>query len=84
MGITPGRVHDEHAGVLANGLGERLGALLDDDVAPAELAWHGGVEWGAVGVFAVGELGDVDFGSETRLALLALDGRAVDGEVAEV
>lgn len=69
VGITPGGVHDERSGILANGLGERLGALLDDDVAPSELARRGGVERSTLGVGPVGELGDLNFGLETGLSL---------------
>ena len=69
MSITPGRVHDERARVLAHGFGEGFGSLLDDDIAPADLAWLRGIEGRTFGVVSVGELGNVDFGLETRLAL---------------
>ena len=67
--VAPGGVHDEHAGVLADGLGEGLGAVLDDDVAPTDLAWHAGVERSAVGVLRVAQRWDDNLRLETRLAL---------------
>lgn len=69
VGITPGGVHDERSGILADGLGERLGSLLDDDVAPSELAGHRGVERRAFGISPVRELGDLDVGLEAGLSL---------------
>ena len=84
MRITPCSVHDENTRVLAHGLGECLGTLLDDDVAPADLAREGRVERRALGVFAVDKFGDVDLVPEAGFAGLALDRGAVDGEVSEV
>ena len=84
MRVTPGRVHDEHTRVLANGLRECLGALLDDDVTPSKLAREGRVEWGSIGVLAVRKLGNDDLVFQARLALLTLDRRAIDGQVSEV
>ena len=84
MRVAPGGVHDEHAGVLADGLGEGLGAVLDDDVAPADFAREGGVGGGSVGVRAVDELGNDDLFPEARFSLLTFDRGTVDGEVSEV
>lgn len=44
VGVTPGRVHDQAAGVSPDGLGEGLGALVDDNVAPAGEAGLAGVD----------------------------------------
>jgi hypothetical protein len=44
VGIAPGRVHDEAARVRPDGLGEGLGALINDDVAPASQAGLIGVD----------------------------------------
>jgi hypothetical protein len=82
--ITPSGVHDQRAGVLTHGLGERLGTLLDDDVTPADGAWLRCVERRACRVVAVLERWDDDVGFEARLAGLTLDGAAVDGQIAEV
>lgn len=69
MRIAPGGVHDEASRVLTHGLGEGLGAMLNDDVAPADLAGEGGVDRGSLGVVTVRQLGDDNFGLEAGLAL---------------
>lgn len=69
MGVTPGGVHDERAGVSADGLGEGFGALLNDDVPPPDLIGHGGVEYGIGGVFARVEGRNDDFVFEAGFAL---------------
>jgi len=84
VGITPCGVHDEGTRVLPDSLGERLGTMFDNDVAPANSAGHGGVERGSGRVFPVGELRDDDVGLETGFANLTLDGTSVDGEVSKV
>lgn len=81
VGVTPGGVHEQTSLVCANGLGEGLGALLDEDLAPALGAGLGDVDLGSVGVE---ELGHDDLALELGLADLALDAGAVDGDVAEV
>ena len=69
MSITPGGIHDQAARVRADGLGEGFGALLDDDVAPTDLAWHRGVDGRAVRIVAVLQLGDDNLILETGLSL---------------
>ena len=70
MGITPGGVHDESAGVRAHSLSKRLWPVFHDDVAPAKLAGNGSIkrrsiEW----IVAVLEFGNDDFVFEARFAL---------------
>ena len=72
MSISPCCIHDECVGIGADGFGEGFGSLLDDDIAPADLAWLRGIEGRTFGVVSVGELGNVDFGLETRLALVRI------------
>ncbi len=84
VGIAPHRVHDEHTGVLADGLRECLGALLDDDVTPAHFAGQGSVGRRPVRVFTVDKLGDDDLVLEAGLADLSLDGGAVDCKISKV
>ena len=81
MGVTPGGVHEETSLVRANGLGEGLGTLLDEDLAPTL-----GGRLGDVDLLAgtVQEVGHDDLTLELGLADLALDAGAVDGDVAEV
>ena len=43
MSVSPGRVHDQDTRISADGFGERLGALLENDLAPALFAREGGV-----------------------------------------
>lgn len=70
MRVTPGRVHDERARVLADGLGKGLGAVLDNDVAPTNFAGERGVEGRPVeGVLTVLEGRDNDFVFEARFTL---------------
>ena len=69
MSITPGGIHDQATRVRANGLGEGFGALLDDDVAPTDLAWQRGVDGRAVRIVAVLQLGDDNLILETGLSL---------------
>jgi len=69
MGITPGGVHDENAGVIADGFGEGFGAVFDDDVATADGAWEGSVEGSSVGILGILEFGNFDFCPETWFTL---------------
>jgi hypothetical protein len=69
VSITPGSVHDERSGILADSLGEGFGTVLDDNVAPSDLARESGVERRAVGVIPVLELGNDDFGLEAWFSL---------------
>ena len=84
MSIAPCRVHNEYTGVLANGLGECLWALLDNDVTPADFAGERSVGRRPAGVFAVDKLGNDNLVLEAGLADLSLDGGAIDCEVAKV
>lgn len=81
MGVTPGGVHEETSLVRANGLGEGLGALLDEDLAPALGGGLGDID---LLTSFVEEVGHDDLALELGLADLALDAGAVDGDVAEV
>jgi hypothetical protein len=81
VGISPGGVHEKAALVLANSLGEGLGALLKDDLPPTLLAGLADVNLLAGGVE---EFRRNDLALELGLANLALDGAAVDGNVCEV
>jgi hypothetical protein len=83
VGITPGRVHDQASGILANSLGERLWSLLDDDVPPALSARLSRVERRTVRVLAL-ERWDDDLIGQAGLAGLTLDRAAVDGDITEV
>lgn len=69
VSVTPCGVHDKTARVSTDSLGEGLGSLFDDDVSPSDFAGHGGVEWWAVGIVAVVELWNDDFGLETGFTL---------------
>jgi hypothetical protein len=71
MSITPGRVHNQAARVLADGFSEGGGTLLGDDVAPALLAWHAGVDH-LVGDRRINQLRNDDLSVESRLALEVL------------
>jgi hypothetical protein len=71
MGITPSGVHDESARILANGLSERFGSLLDNDVAPSNFAWLTAVErWTGLWVLTILQGGNDYIGLETGLSLL--------------
>jgi hypothetical protein len=67
--ITPRRIHDERARVLADGLCKCLWPFFRDDVPPADFAREGCVERGATGIIAVLKRGNDDFILETRFAL---------------
>ena len=70
MSISPGRVHDKDTWVLADGLGKRLGSLLDNDVSPASLAGKGSIEGRSVfWVFTVLEHRDDNIFPEPRFTL---------------
>lgn len=84
MRIAPCRVHDQHTGVLADSLRERLWPVLNDDVTPALLAWQRGVERRPVRFLSVLEWRHDHVVLETGLALLARDGGTVHSEVAEI
>ena len=84
MSVAPRRVHDEHTRVLADGLRKCLGALLDDNVTPADFAGEGSVCRRAVRVFTVDKLGNDNLVLEAGLADLSLDGGAIDCEVSKV
>lgn len=81
MGITPGGVHEKAALVVTDSLGEGLGALLQDDLAPALGAGLGDVDLVAG---LVEQLGNDDVALELGLANLALDAASVDSEVTQV
>jgi len=83
VGVAPSRVHDEDAGVLADGLGEAFGTLLLDDVPPSGLARLGGVERLGL-VLRVDEGRNGDLLVNADVAGLTLDRRTVNGEVSEV
>lgn len=71
MGITPSGVHDESARILANGLSERFRSLLDNDIAPTNLAWVAAVErWTCIWVLTILQSGNDYFRLETGLSLL--------------
>ena len=71
MGITPSGIHDESAGILANGLGERFGSLLDNDVAPSNFAWLATIErWTSLWVLTILQVGNDYLRLETGLSLL--------------
>ena len=72
MGVTPRRVHDQAAWVRADGLGKCLGTVVDNNVAPADLAWEScvGEDLGVVRVVAALELRDLDLRLETRFSLM--------------
>jgi hypothetical protein len=71
MGITPSGVHDESTRILANGLSERFRSLLDDDVAPSNLAWLAAVErWTGLWVLTILQTGNDYVRLETGLSLL--------------
>ena len=84
MSVAPRRVHDEHTRVLADGLRKCLGALLDDNVTPADFAGEGSVCRRAVRVFTVDKLGNDNLVLEAGLADLSLDRRAIDCKVSQV
>lgn len=84
MRIAPGRVHDQHAGVLAHRLRERLRPVLDDDVPPSLLARQRRVQRRPVRALPVLERRYDHLVLEPGLALLPCDRGAVHGEVAEV
>ena len=73
VSISPGGIGEEEALVVADGLGEGLGALLLEDLAEAA----GGLGGGALGDDGVDVAGDGAVDAELR-------GVAVDDEVAEV
>lgn len=81
VGVTPGGVHEKTSLVGADSLGKGLGALLDKNVSPAGLARLADIDDGTV---LARNVGNDDLALELRLAHLALDGRAVDGDVTEV
>jgi hypothetical protein len=81
VSVSPRCVHQKTALVLANSLGKGLGALLNDDVAPALLARLADIELGTLrGV----ESGGKDLLLQLGLANLALDAATVDGNVTKV
>jgi hypothetical protein len=83
VGVAPSGVHDQAAGVVANGLGKGSGTLLDNDGSPARQARLRGVQR----LFDVGRVGDRrngDLLAQLRLALLAHDRATVDRKVTEV
>ncbi|KMU86024.1 hypothetical protein CIHG_03555 [Coccidioides immitis H538.4] len=81
VGVAPCGVHDQAALVGTDGLGERGGTLLVEDLLPPLLAGDGDVD-GCSGL--VDDGGHADGALELGLADLALDPAAVDGNVAEV
>ena len=81
MGITPGGVHEKGTLVPANGTGERLGSVADEDVPPTSGAGDGDVDALSEGVEKVGE---DDLALELGVADLSLDAAAIDGNVSEV
>jgi hypothetical protein len=73
MRVSPRRVHDQAARILADCFRECLRPVFDDDIAPADGAWEVRVERRAIlWVLATLQLGDDDLGFETRLALPAM------------
>lgn len=81
VGITPGGVHEKAALVVADSLGEGLGTLLKDDLAPAFGAGLADIDLLAGSIV---KLGDNDITLELGLTDLALDAAAVDGDVTEI
>lgn len=69
MSVSPGRVHDQDTRISADGFGESLGTLLENDLAPALFAREGGIKGRSLGIFAVDEFGDDNFFLESRFAL---------------
>ena len=69
MCITPRRIHNERARVLADGLCKSLRSFLNDDVPPADFARECCVERGAIGIIATLKRGDDDFILETGFSL---------------
>jgi len=82
--VAPSRVHDQNTRIFAHGFRERLRALLNNDVAPALLAWKRCVKGRTVGVLASLEGWDNNIVLQSGLALLALDRTTVDSEVTKV
>lgn len=75
VAVAPGGVHDQATRITTYGLGECLGTLLDDDLAPADFAGDGDVDGRDIGVNLTGNLaveGDHVQQSNTR-AHLGLD-----------
>ena len=67
--ITPRRVHDEGAWVLADGLCKCLWSFLNNDVSPADFARECCIERWAIGIFAVLKRRNDDFILETGFSL---------------
>lgn len=81
VSISPGGVHEQTTLVLANGLGEGLGALLEENVSPSLLARLADIDLLTIGV---DDLRENNLTLELGLANLSLDRAAVDGDVSKI
>lgn len=71
--VAPSGIHDEAAGVLADGLGEGFRTFLDYDGAPSLLTRLRRVQRGPIGISAVLEGWDNNFVFEARFTLCKRD-----------
>lgn len=69
VGVAPGGVHDERSRVFADRLGERLWAVLNNNVTPTDFARESRIKRGSGGVLSVLELGDDDLTLEAWFSL---------------
>jgi hypothetical protein len=81
--VTPRSVHNECAGVLANGLGESFWSFLDNDIPPTILTGERSVEGGPVRVLSVPELGNGDLVLEAGFTLYEVMRRCCDSKSRE-
>jgi len=81
VGIAPCGIHNHATLVRPNGLGESLGALLENNLAQTLLARLANIDLVAI---VVGKLWEDNLALEFGLANLALDAAAVDGDITEV
>ena len=81
VGIAPCGIHNHATLVRPNGLGESLGALLENNLAQTLLARLANIDLVAI---VVGKLWEDNLALEFGLTNLALDAAAVDGDITEV
>jgi hypothetical protein len=75
--IAPCSVHNECAGVLADGLGESFWSFLDDDVPPTIFTGERSVKGGPIRILSVPKLGDDDLILEAGFTLYKVMRRRV-------